>query len=217
MRVKHIIGGLLAAAMAAGAASAAQQTNSFVVTGEAAKRILEKNQISGDTARRIAQACEAYARQNGRAVSIYILDQFGNHVHMHRMDGQGYNNIKTAEMKARTALLSRAPSSIRMNDGRENPFYELRQIGLGFFPNAGGLPIVVDEQLIGSIGVGGAAPSPQFSDEMCAHHALTQVLGPQPPLPGIRPPRDPFTGEPQWCRGGAGRNPATPGATCPGN
>ena len=43
---------------------------------------------------------------------------------------------------------------------------------------AGGLPIVVDGQLIGSIGVGGD----RLGDEPCAYAALTEVLGPQLPL-----------------------------------
>lgn len=41
----------------------------------------------------------------------------------------------------------------------------------------GGLPIVIEDQLIGSIGVGGAS-----GDEPCAYEALTKVLGPQPAL-----------------------------------
>jgi glc operon protein GlcG len=213
MKKRNLFGAALASAALLLSGTAHAQIEQFVVTGPAADRILEKNQISGETARRIAESCEAYAAANGRTLSIFILDQFGNMVHMHRMDGQGYNNIKTAEMKARTALLSRAPTSNRMNAGRENPFDELRQIALGFFPNAGGLPIVVDNQLIGVIGVGGAAPSPEFSDELCAYHALNEVLGPQPPLPGIDAPRDPFTGEREWCTGGAGPDPAV-GGTC---
>ena len=44
-----------------------------------------------------------------------VLDKAGNHVYMDRMDGQGYLNIITAEMKARTALMGREPSKIRMN------------------------------------------------------------------------------------------------------
>ena len=45
---------------------------------------------------------------------------------------------------------------------------------LGF---SGGLPIVVDDQLIGAVGVGGGN-----ADEQCAYQALVKVLGPQPPL-----------------------------------
>ena len=46
----------------------------------------------------------------GVQISIMVLDNDGNHVYMDRMDGQGYLNIVTAEMKARTALLLRAPA-----------------------------------------------------------------------------------------------------------
>jgi uncharacterized protein GlcG (DUF336 family) len=77
---------------------------------------------------------------------------------MHRMDGQDYLNIVTAEMKARTALMLRAPSKTRMNQVIQNPDSELQQIQIGLFPNSGGLPIFVGDQMIGAIGVGGSAP-----------------------------------------------------------
>src|SRR5207253_128555 len=132
----------------------------------------------------LAETCEGLARKEGVAISVYILDNDGNHVYMHRMDGQGYLNIVTAEMKARTALLLRAPSKTRMNQVIQNPDSELQQIQIGLFPNSGGLPIVVNDQLIGAIGVGGSAPrvAQGWSDEICAHKALTEVFGPQPPL-----------------------------------
>jgi Haem-degrading len=58
----------------------------------------------------------------------------------------------------------------------------------------GGLPIVVEDQLIGAIGVGGGA-----QEEQCAYHALTKVLGSQPLLP----PAAPATGS-QPASGGRG-------------
>ncbi len=124
------------------------------------------------------------AAKEGVAVSVYILDNDGNHVYMHRMDGQGYLNIVTAEMKARTALMTREPSKGRMNRVIQNPDTELQQIQLGIFPNSGGLPIIVNDQMIGAIGVGGSAPrvAQGWSDEICAHKALSEVLGSQPPL-----------------------------------
>jgi uncharacterized protein GlcG (DUF336 family) len=203
-----------AAFVVCGAASAQNVPEQFVVTGDAAVRLKEFNQINMATARALVDSCIAFAEQNGRALSVYVIDQFGNHVAMQRMDGQGWINIRTAEMKARTALQMRQPSHARMNQAREDPFNEIYQITAhGLFPNSGGLPIIVNDQLIGAIGVGGAAPSPEFSDEICAHHALTEVIGPQPPLLPVAPPRDPFTGERQWCRGGAGPDPAV-GGTC---
>lgn len=198
----------------AGSAFAQNVPEQFVVSGDAAREINEFNEINMATARAIVDSCVAFAEQNDEAVSIYILDQFGNHVAMQRMDGQGWNNIRTAEMKARTALMTRQSSHARMNRARNDPFYQLYQITAhGLFPNSGGLPIIVNDQLIGAVGVGGSAPSPEFSDEICAHHALEEVIGPQPPLLPVAPPRDPFTGERQWCRGGAGPDPAV-GGTC---
>ena len=38
---------------------------------------------------------------------------------------------------------------------------------------------MVGDQLIGAIGVGGASGA---QDQQCAYDALTEVIGPQPPL-----------------------------------
>jgi glc operon protein GlcG len=163
----------------------------FVVSGEAAKRIHDFSMINLATAERIADACENLARKENVGISVYILDNEGNHVYMDRMDGQGYLNIVTAEMKARTAVLTHQPSKARMNRVVQNPDTELQQIQIGLFPNSGGLPIIVNDQMIGAIGVGGSAPrlAQGWSDEICAHKALTEVLGPQPPLIQDLPPR----------------------------
>ena len=111
-------------------------------------------------------------------ISVMVLDNDGNHVYMDRMDGQGYLNIITADMKARTALLGREPSKNRMNRVIEDPAQELQRFSWALFANSGGLPIVVNKQLIGAIGVGGSAPQPPvWSDEICAHKALVEVIG----------------------------------------
>ena len=163
----------------------------FVVSGRAAEQIHDFTTINLATAERIAQTCERLAAAEGVAISVMVLDNDGNHVYMDRMDGQGYLNIVTAEMKARTALLGREPSKIRMNRVIEDPNQEFQQIQLGFFTNSGGLPIVVNNQMIGAIGVGGSAPRvPVWSDEICAHKALIEVIGPSvPPLVEDLPPR----------------------------
>lgn len=182
---KSILGvGLLSAIALAAAGASAQSTSSeFVISGDTAAQIHDYTTINLATAERIANACVQAATEQGVQVSIYILDNDGNYVYMQRMDGQGWIQIATAEMKARTALMGRGPSKERMNRVIQDPLSEFRQIQLGFFPNSGGLPIIVNNQLIGAIGVGGSAPHPpEWSDEICAHRALTEVLGPQPPL-----------------------------------
>lgn len=193
MNVRIMASGVAAAgAIALGHAAFAQNVPSqFVVSGKAAEQIQDFTTINLATAERIAESCEKLATAQGVAISIMILDNDGNHVFMDRMDGQGYLNIVTAEMKARTALWGREPSKNRMNRVIQDPTQEFQQIQLGFFPNSGGLPIAVNKQLIGAVGVGGSAPRvPVWSDEICAHKALTEVIGPSvPPLVQDLPPR----------------------------
>jgi glc operon protein GlcG len=174
-----------------GAALAQNVLQQFVVSGKAAEKIQDFTTINLATAERIAEVCEAGATAQGGQHTIMVLDKAGNHVYMDRMDGQGYLNIVTAEMKARTALLGREPSKDFMNQVIQDPNREFELLQLGFYPVAGGLPIVVNKQLIGVVGAGGFRPNPPvWSDEICAHTALVEVIGPSvPPLVEDVPPR----------------------------
>jgi len=179
----------------AGAALAQNVPEQFVVSGKAAEHLQDFTTINLATAEKIADVCEREAAKQGVSISVMVLDNDGNQVYMDRMDGQGYLNIVTADMKARTALMGREPSKNRMNRVLEDPNQEFQQIQLGFFPNSGGLPIVVNKQLIGVVGVGGSAPKPPvWSDEICAHRALREVIGasvPDLPKDLPRPARTP--------------------------
>ena len=188
--MKHQILGWGCAALA-GVALAQSVPEQFVVSGKAAEKIQDFTTINLATAERIAEVCEKAAAAQGVQISIMVLDNDGNHVYMDRMDGQGYLNIITADMKARTALMLRSPSKSLMNSAIQDPTRELQYIQLGEFANSGGLPIVVNKQLIGAVGVGGSVPRvPVWSDEICAHQALTEVIGASvPPLIEDLPPR----------------------------
>jgi uncharacterized protein GlcG (DUF336 family) len=193
--MKLRIAGLALAAVGAiafgGAAFAQSVPEQFVVSGKAAEKMQDFTTINLATAERMAGVCEKAATDQGVQISIMVLDHDGNHVYMDRMDGQGYLNIITAEMKARTALLARGPSKNIMNLVTQDPTRELEEMHVGFFANSGGLPIVVNNQMIGVVGVGGSAPRlPEWSDEICAHKALVEVIGPSvAPLVQDLPPR----------------------------
>ena len=144
-----------------------------------AEQIQDFTTINLATAQRIANACEKAATDQGVQISVTVLDKEGNQVYADRMDGQAYLNVITSDLKARTALLGREPSKNRMNRVIQNPGQEFSDIQRGLFPNSGGLPIVVNKQLIGAVGVGGSAPKPPvWSDEVCAHKGLEAVIGP---------------------------------------
>jgi glc operon protein GlcG len=193
MKLRIVRLGLAAAgAIALGGVALAQNVpEQFVVSGKNAEKIQDFSTINLATAERIATACEKLATDQGVQISIMVLDPAGNHVYMDRMDGQGYLNIITADMKARTALALRSPSKTLMNAAIEDPTRELQFIQLGEFANSGGLPIVVNKQLIGVAGVGGSAPRvPVWSDEICAQKAMTEVIGASvAPLVKDLPPR----------------------------
>src|ERR1700752_2645854 len=122
MNVRTTAMAIAAAAVALGTSLSAQNVPAqFVVSGKAAEKIQDLTTINLATAERIAETCEQLASEQNVAISIYVLDNDGNHVYMDRMDGQGYLNIVTAEMKAQTALMQRGSSKELMNRVRRNP------------------------------------------------------------------------------------------------
>jgi uncharacterized protein GlcG (DUF336 family) len=161
---------------------AGQNLNKFVLSEEAAKKTMNRYEISADTAAKITQACVDFATKNNIAVTVFILSPTGQVVHAHRMDGQVPINIETAQLKAESVLYTRDSTHTRANQVANNVALQLRWSKLPVFPTSGGLPIVVDGQMIGAIGVGGSN-----KDEECAYTALTSVVGPQPPLAGPPP------------------------------
>ena len=159
----------------------AQNIDKFVISGAAAKKAMTR-EISADTAAKVTQACLDFAKDHNIAVTVFILNPTGQIVHAHRMDGQVPINVETAELKAKSVLYTRDSTHARANMVAGNVALQMRWAPLGVFPTSGGLPIMVDDQMIGAIGVGGSN-----MDEECAYDALTKVVGPQPPLAPPRP------------------------------
>ncbi|HEX5230194.1 MAG TPA: heme-binding protein [Bryobacteraceae bacterium] len=167
---------IFAIAITACAAFAQNNIDKFVISGAAAKKAMTR-EINADTAEKITNACVEYAKEHNVAVSVFVLNPTGQIVHAHRMDGQVPINVETALLKAKSVLYTRDSTHARANMVANNLALQLRWSDIGVFPTSGGLPIMVDDLMIGSIGVGGSN-----QDEECAYAALTSVVGPQPPL-----------------------------------
>jgi len=221
--IKKTVSGLFAAALLLSSASAfAQQPMPLakaIISDEMAKRTLLKMQINSTVARQLVDACLDYARtqQNGPGTyAIFVLTPTGDLVSSQVMDGVFPIGIETGLMKAQTALYARSSSAevagrFPTLDGRAIRMDLGKAQGLSYYFVGGGLPIIVEGQMIGAIGVGGGN-----QDEMCAYTALTKVLGPQPPL--YTPP--PARGGGAGGAGGAGapaggRGAAPAGAPAP--
>ena len=165
-----------------GQAQSAVSLDSVTLAPAAAKRALTKMEVNGDTAEKLANACLDYAKAHNGGASVVILSPSGYIVHAHRTDGQQPNNIDSALHKAQTALYMRVSTREALNRWN-NLEAQLVRSDMNLYLNPGGFPIIVDDQLIGALGVGGASGG----DEQCGYEALTKVLGPQPPMAPARP------------------------------
>ena len=106
-----------------------------------------------DDCRRISAAAEAEAKKNSWNVCISIHDDGGHLLHLVRMDGATPANSRIAIEKGRTAAETRRSTAMweeRVKGGR---MAMLRMPGVT--PVQGGLPIVVDGECIGAVGVSG--------------------------------------------------------------
>ena len=104
--------------------------------------------------KKIAAAAEAEALANGWAVSIAIVDDGGHLLGLQRLDGASPLTSHMAPAKAKTAALARRETKVYediINGGRTAfvtaPFVE------GMLE--GGVPIIVDGQVVGAVGVSG--------------------------------------------------------------
>jgi glc operon protein GlcG len=114
--------------------------------------------INFETAKKVMAAAEAEAVKNNWAMVITILDSGGNLVMAHRMDNAPLASIGISRGKARTAVDFKRPSKA-LEDGIAGGGAGLRLLSVrsaDVFVE-GGVPIVVDGKIVGSIGASGAA------------------------------------------------------------
>lgn len=123
----------------------------LVVTMHA--QLATKKALTLEAAKKIAAAAQAEARKNNWNVVISIVDDGANLLYLERMDGTQIGSVEIAQMKARTAIKMKRPSKVieDMIAGGRNAVLKLPDV-LGV---EGGLPLVVEGQFLGAIGVSG--------------------------------------------------------------
>ena len=103
-------------------------------------------------AKLIAQAAEAEAIANNWNVVISILDDGGNLVYLQRMDDCQIGSILVAQEKGMTAVRFKRSTKIFQDliNGPDSMKGSTNMIGLpGCTPLEGGLPLIVNDQIIG--------------------------------------------------------------------
>ena len=114
-------------------------------------------------------ACKAEAAKNSWNVSIAIVDDAGFLLYLERPDGAPPMTAKIAIGKAETAAISRRPTKFWEERIKERPAFAKVSVGI---PIQGGMPIMVQGDCVGAIGVSGAQ---SHEDEQVANAGVAAV------------------------------------------
>ena len=138
------------------------------------KRSSVTPQLTLVLAKQAAMSALRQCRREGYAVSVAVVDRSGVLITQVRNPAAGPHTIGSSLGKAFTsASMGRATAPLA-NAIAENPALEgLRDMDSRMVILAGGLPIVIDGQRVGGIGVGGAPGG--HLDEACAMYGLQQI------------------------------------------
>lgn len=125
----------------------------FLLPYAAQAQLSTKKALTLEAARKIAAVAEAEALRNKWTMVITIVDDGGNLLYLERMDNAQIGSIEVAIQKAKTAIFFKRPTKAYEDLVAQG---KTDILGVpGVIPIEGGLPLVVDGQYIGAIGVSG--------------------------------------------------------------
>jgi len=128
----------------------------------AAAQVATHKALTLEGARNVIAAAVACARTKAGTGVIAVVDDGGNLMAVERLDGTFAAGANISIGKARTAALFKKPTRFfeeLINKGRT------AMTAVDFTPLIGGVPILVDGQIVGAVGVSGAA-SAQEDEEV---------------------------------------------------
>jgi glc operon protein GlcG len=142
-----------------------------VVVAMSAADLPSKKYLNLAAVKTMVAAAEAEAARQHVSVTICIVDESGNLLFLERGDIAPLNTITWAQKKARHAAFYKSPSKAAEDTIKQKNLEALAYPD--FFPNQGGLPIVVDGQILGGISASGAKSE---VDEAIAQAGLDALL-----------------------------------------
>ena len=117
-------------------------------------QVSNRKTLNLDGAQKVIAAAEAEARRSGGTAVIAVVDAGGNLMALQRLDGTFDAGANISIGKARTAVQFKKPTKFFediINKGRT------AMVTVDFIPLQGGVPIVYEGEIIGGVGVSGAA------------------------------------------------------------
>ena len=98
----------------------------------------------------------AIAKEANKKIAVAFLDASGKPILITIADGVGPHNLEAARRKAFTALSTKTPTLVLSRNASANPDTQ----NLNTLPEllllGGGVPIIVNNKVIGSVGIAGA-------------------------------------------------------------
>src|SRR5262245_57071284 len=152
-----------------------------LVVAPAHAQIIEKKSLNLDGAKKAIAASVEYAKKNNAPGGVIaVVDDGGNLMALERIDGTFAMGATISIGKARTAVLFRKPTRFfeeLINKGRT----AMTAVD-GFTPLIGGIPIIIDGQVVGGIGVSGAASANQDEElALAGAAAFSELTKADPP------------------------------------
>ena len=146
------------------------------LTATSRGQVAEKKTLTLDGAKKVVAGAVDYARKNNApGAAIAVVDDGGNLIAVERLDGTFAAGALISIGKARTAAVFKKPTSFFediIKKGR-TPMVALND----FTPLQGGVPIMMDGQIVGAIGVSGAASAQQDEEIAIAGAAAVSTPG----------------------------------------
>lgn len=146
------VGGGLAVAAAAGSVAAAGPASA------ASARPQSVPSVSLEMAKAILGAAEREAARLRVPSFVVVVDVCGDEKACSRQDGNSRASLTLAPLKAQTALAFRTPTAVLADRVANDPVRAQSFLAAGFTLLGGGLPVSVDGQVVGAVGVGGGTP-----------------------------------------------------------
>ncbi len=153
----------------------------LAISSTALAQTAEKKSLTLDGAERVITAAKAEAAKvKAPGAVIAVVDAGGNLMALERLDGTFAAGANISIGKARTAVLFQKPTKVFediINKGRT----AMAALPDSFFtPLQGGIPVVLDGQIIGGVGVSGASSAAQDEELAIAGAEAAKTFGADP-------------------------------------
>jgi len=143
----------------------------------AAQMVVDQKNLGSEAAKIMGESCESLVRERGwNPASVWVLDHAGHSLYMHSMEGAPWLSIEPSRMKAQTTLQTGRTNSTYARSTEARGPYAGTNVGilLNNFMAGGGLPVIVDGQVVGAIGVDGTRTP--GGDKACAQAAIDVIM-----------------------------------------